>query len=141
MYLNRKNNTSTYWSDGDRAEQIEVDENLIKSGIDSTQETQPSTTVNDSKQPRLINEKGMTFLIVIPILLLALGFILKMGLKKISKNHLKFNKYHPKIGCRQCHYFDKNQYLKCAVHPDKVLTKKAKVCRDYQAKSDIKNCD
>ena len=33
--------------------------------------------------------------------------------------------------CTNCRFFDKNHYLKCAVHPEIVLTKKALDCSDY----------
>lgn len=33
--------------------------------------------------------------------------------------------------CRSCTFFDKNLYLKCAVHPNTVLTKEAMHCPDY----------
>lgn len=33
--------------------------------------------------------------------------------------------------CRSCRFYAKNLYLKCAVHPSIVLTKKARNCLDY----------
>ena len=33
--------------------------------------------------------------------------------------------------CTNCRFFDKNHYLKCAVHPEIVLTKQALDCSDY----------
>lgn len=33
--------------------------------------------------------------------------------------------------CRKCRFFSNNLYLKCAVHPTIVLTKKANDCADY----------
>ncbi len=33
--------------------------------------------------------------------------------------------------CQQCHYFSHNPYIKCTLHPDRVLTDLAIDCRDY----------
>ncbi len=33
--------------------------------------------------------------------------------------------------CTNCRFFDNNHYLKCAVHPELVLTKEALNCSDY----------
>ena len=159
MYLNRQNITlwETEWeTDPFRVEQIEVNENFVKSVGQSGRETQPSPTLRDSfkEQPSIVNGKGITFLLSIPILFLATGFILKIGWQKINqafpavqrsnllvirKNQLKFVKNHPKIACRQCQFFDNNHYLKCAVHPDQVLKKEARDCLDYQEKNNTKN--
>jgi len=35
------------------------------------------------------------------------------------------------LPCRNCQFFSKNPYLKCAVHPCIALTKKASNCSDY----------
>jgi hypothetical protein len=39
-----------------------------------------------------------------------------------------------KVSCHKCRYFNANPYLKCALHPDTVLTEGAVDCRDYQSK-------
>ena len=38
------------------------------------------------------------------------------------------------IPCRNCRFFAKNQYLKCAVHPFTVLTAQAVNCSDFYSK-------
>ncbi|WP_414620393.1 hypothetical protein [Calothrix sp. CCY 0018] len=45
------------------------------------------------------------------------------GFFKIRFNH--------KTPCSKCRYFNNNSYLKCAVQPEKVMTKEAKDCQDY----------
>ncbi|MGL5939792.1 MAG: hypothetical protein ACRC2S_05305 [Waterburya sp.] len=35
------------------------------------------------------------------------------------------------IPCTKCQFFHNNSYLKCAVHPSKVLRSEAKECSDY----------
>lgn len=37
----------------------------------------------------------------------------------------------PQVPCRKCQYFSGSHYLKCAVHPNEVLTNKAINCSDY----------
>jgi hypothetical protein len=37
------------------------------------------------------------------------------------------------LPCKNCKYYDSNNYLKCAVNPAEVLTEKAKDCRDYSS--------
>ena len=43
--------------------------------------------------------------------------------------------FHPKLNdkvpCDRCQYFSHNPYIKCALHPDTVLTEQAVDCRDY----------
>ncbi|HAX77859.1 MAG TPA: hypothetical protein DCY88_18970 [Cyanobacteria bacterium UBA11372] len=52
----------------------------------------------------------------------------RIGEKKESFfNFDRFNK----VPCRNCRYFTGNFYLKCAVRPSEVLTKKAINCSDY----------
>ena len=41
--------------------------------------------------------------------------------------------------CKNCGYFQHNDYLNCAVHPSLVLTEQALYCTDYCAKRLTKN--
>lgn len=36
--------------------------------------------------------------------------------------------------CKNCQFFNNNNYLKCAVHPSTALTKEALNCSDYMTK-------
>jgi hypothetical protein len=38
------------------------------------------------------------------------------------------------IHCRKCYFFTSNSYVKCAVHPSRVLTEQAINCPDYKPK-------
>jgi len=40
-----------------------------------------------------------------------------------------------KVPCHHCQYFSHNPYLKCALHPESVLTEQAVDCRDYHSGS------
>ncbi len=117
-------------------------------------EISPSITEPLQKQPNLINGKDITFFLSIPILFLIVGFIVRISCQKLgviysitaipsllglSKNKLQPVEQTPKITCYQCHFFNNNHYLKCAVHPDKVLKKEAQDCVDYQEKSQVTN--
>lgn len=140
MYLNRQNIT-VWGTDALKVEHLEVNKNIFNPLVASSQETQPTPTITEplKKEPNIINGKDITFLLFLPLLFLTVGFIFKIGFRKINKNQLQLVKYNSKIACRQCQFFNNNYYLKCAVHPDKVLKNEAKDCLDYQEKSDIKN--
>lgn len=55
--------------------------------------------------------------------------------KSLSKLPKLFHKDSTQIKCTECHFFDNNSYLKCAVHPSKVLKREAQECLDYQDES------
>lgn len=44
----------------------------------------------------------------------------------LNLNHLQ------QYPCRNCRFFNDNNYIKCAVHPSAALTKQALNCSDYQ---------
>ncbi len=44
-------------------------------------------------------------------------------------------KMNDKVPCDRCQYFSHNPYVKCALHPDTVLTDRAVDCRDYHSGS------
>ncbi|MCY7337011.1 MAG: hypothetical protein LH613_12495 [Chamaesiphon sp.] len=44
-------------------------------------------------------------------------------------------KLNDKVPCDRCQYFSHNPYIKCALHPDTVLTDRAVDCRDYHSGS------
>ncbi len=117
-------------------QQIKFDEILVNFVVKPIQENQASPPIASpfKEQARMIDLKGITFFLSLPLFLLTLGLFLKIAGQKISKNHLIFEQSQPKRCCRQCQFFNNNHYLKCAVHPDKVLKQEAKDCRDYQGK-------
>ena len=43
---------------------------------------------------------------------------------------------HAQIPCRKCIFFNKNEYLKCAVNPSAVFTKQALDCSDYHNRNE-----
>lgn len=52
--------------------------------------------------------------------------------KSLSKLPKLFHKDSTQIKCTECYFFDNNSYLKCAVHPTKVLEREAQECLDYE---------
>ncbi len=69
-------------------------------------------------------------LILAPIIFLVMaGVVVCHKLKLLQKVHKVGSLY--QIPCKNCRYFSKNYYLKCAVHPSTVLTKEAINCCDY----------
>lgn len=47
-------------------------------------------------------------------------------------------RFRQSIPCRNCRFMNQNFYLKCAVHPSKVMKKEAIGCPDYWAKDSNK---
>lgn len=60
------------------------------------------------------------------IFCLMLSIILKVARSEI----IALERLH-QFPCRNCQFFSKNPYLKCAVHPCIALTEKANNCSDY----------
>ncbi|MDZ8187083.1 MAG: hypothetical protein RMX96_19825 [Nostoc sp. ChiSLP02] len=61
--------------------------------------------------------------------------ILKITQNKHGTSNIdRLNQY----PCRNCKFFDDNNYIKCAVKPSVVLTKQARDCPEYQS-ADRKN--
>lgn len=135
MDLNRQNITS-FWIDARWFRKIEIDENSNDYAGEKLWETQASPLAEEAlkQQDNLFSEESTTVILLIPLLLLCMGLISKISFQKLNKERLKVFKHNPKIACRQCHFFSENHYLKCAVHPDTVLTKEAKDCSDYREK-------
>ncbi|WP_319420670.1 hypothetical protein [Pleurocapsa sp. FMAR1] len=125
MYLNSKNITSNKNSDL-YFQQIDADENFV----------QLSPSINQPLKKQFSNTKvdNIPILFLIAFLLLTTRFLFKIGFQKASNNQLKFIEDNSKIACPKCYYYNNNNYLKCALYPDKVLTDEAKNCRDYQSK-------
>lgn len=61
--------------------------------------------------------------------------IWRLCFQKASGRSPKFFQSSKKTNCTKCRFFDNNSYLKCAVHPSRVLKKEAQKCLDYKPKS------
>jgi hypothetical protein len=71
---------------------------------------------------------GMGFLL---FLTLMIALIKWCDIRKSSEEGFSKIRINHKTPCLKCRYFNNNSYLKCAVQPEKVMTKKAKDCQDY----------
>jgi hypothetical protein len=50
---------------------------------------------------------------------------------KVRKRQSSNHKQRYEETCQRCQYFHHNLYLKCAIHPDTVLTEDSIDCKDY----------
>ncbi len=85
-----------------------------------------------------INSVPITSLIYLSLflgLLYWLCSILSKKSRSTQDNRLVF-RHCSQIPCRNCRFFAKNQYLKCAVRPSAVLKSEAADCSDYRCKND-----
>ena len=71
---------------------------------------------------------GMGFLL---FLALMIALIKWCDIRKASQERFSGIRINRKNPCSKCRYFNDNSYLKCAVQPEKVMTKEAKDCQDY----------
>ncbi|HBB33557.1 MAG TPA: hypothetical protein DDZ80_31460 [Cyanobacteria bacterium UBA8803] len=76
-----------------------------------------------------------TEMLLLPIGCLVLSclflLMLRLDVRKARPNKLTFIKDFKKVSCSRCKFFDSNPYIKCAVHPSKVLSAEARDCPDY----------
>jgi hypothetical protein len=93
--------------------------------------TQTEVPINGQTAPNEV-------LFVLPIGLVTILIVTFVGIVLKQLKSLKtFNEpfithqYSHQVSCRRCRFFNNNFYLKCAVHPDTVLTSEAKDCPDY----------
>ena len=107
---------------------------LDRDGDRSIQQINSESTTDklETEQINIVSNQGKTFVLSIFLLIFAAVFILKAGLQRRTKHSSKKLEYNSKIACRKCYFYNKNYHLRCAVHPDRVLTDKAEDCRDYQ---------
>lgn len=68
----------------------------------------------------------------------ALVFLSRLEFWKTFGNRAKTTKPCCKSPCLDCRFFQNNPYLKCAVHPSKVLSTEAKDCPDYWSRKQDK---
>ena len=94
----------------------------------------------------LISEKSPTeasdgYVLIAIVLTSGIAAIASVGISLYQqRSRQKSSSYFPKVfqdstqtKCTNCDFYDSNSYLKCAVHPTKVLTKEAQECMDYEA--------
>ena len=102
---------------------------------DLTQTTQSETQLSENQLDGVsVYDVVLTFSSVSLIAIIAAVCLMVSKIRVELPNPLGFKiKPSNQIPCKNCRYFSGNFYLKCAVHPDTVLTKEASDCGDYSA--------
>lgn len=95
-------------------------------------------TDNTTKPPIHTTHYAPELVAPILIIVCAIGIVLFISNVWKLPQKRKVTIYRFKsVNCMNCRYFNDSHYLKCAVHPSTVLTKKALNCSDYCSKSSI----
>lgn len=55
--------------------------------------------------------------------------------KTLDSQKLTLTKSDCQASCENCRFFNNNPYIKCAIHPSKVLSAQARDCADYSPRS------
>ncbi|BAZ08472.1 hypothetical protein NIES4071_02770 [Calothrix sp. NIES-4071] len=64
-----------------------------------------------------------------------LAFLNSRHLKALSDNcFINSKNSNHELPCQTCHYYSRNQYLYCAIHPSIAMSEQAKDCSDYSMK-------
>lgn len=96
-----------------------VNQEVAQIGI----ETEPVDKNNFNSDKLESNHPDNTVIFIAPILLgLTTAAIIYRRLNRVKQVNLP---------CKNCQFFSHNSYLKCAVNPADVMTKKATDCREY----------
>ena len=95
-----------------------------------------ATTPSNSLPPNYPSAEIPATPYTISLILVGLAIIAAIAsaiydrIPKIVKPSFK-PKLKDRVPCDRCHYFSHSHYLKCAIHPDRVMTEQAVDCRDY----------
>ena len=80
-----------------------------------------------------LDNANTNLLVIVLLLLVILRFFWLLSKFKLTDKRSSIQRF-TQIPCRNCRFLANNQYLKCAVHPSKVLTAQAVNCTDYCSK-------
>jgi hypothetical protein len=101
---------------------------LAKLTISSTSNLPPNNREIEAHSPL----ETVSIVLVGFVVLSAIAAAIYEHFSKRNKPSLS-PKLSAKVLCHECYYFSYNHYVKCALHPDKVLTDQAIDCRDYSS--------
>ncbi|BBD65779.1 hypothetical protein NIES4072_05420 [Nostoc commune NIES-4072] len=111
---------------------------LIEANLANT--TQNNTKTQDGDIPFVaVFLAHISFMIVWGILVYLVSSVCKAledppENRAQEKNEIVSIQHVQQHPCKNCQFFHKNSYLKCAVNPDTALTKEALNCSDYSPK-------
>ncbi|HAX75286.1 MAG TPA: hypothetical protein DCY88_05485 [Cyanobacteria bacterium UBA11372] len=102
---------------------------------DLNQTTQSETQLSNNQLNGVsVYDVVLTFSSVSLIAIVAAVCLMVSKIRVDVPNPLGFKiKPSNQVPCKNCRYFSGNFYLKCAVHPQTVLTKEAINCADYSS--------
>ncbi|WP_036477745.1 hypothetical protein [Myxosarcina sp. GI1] len=113
----------------DKNEHLEKNASKITEAISPTQPQEiPTQEVTASY------DGGVHLLLIWIVSIVGFCFLLKKSKSqpdKTNSQNLSVFQHFTQPDCEKCRFFDKNSYLKCAVHPIYVGKINAKDCSDY----------
>ncbi|WP_216595506.1 hypothetical protein [Myxosarcina sp. GI1] len=75
---------------------------------------------------------SLGFVAIVSLFLVGIAiFLWRSRFPKTTGDRSNYFESFAQSKCTKCRFFDNNFYLKCAVHPTKVLQEEAKDCSDY----------
>lgn len=99
----------------------------------------PNETNSHGLPPNKTPFLGENFLLIpIGLFAIAWGILLltQLDLWKNLRHRITSVKHSHQIPCSNCQFFNRNPYLKCAIHPSKALNEEAIDCADYCPKNE-----
>lgn len=95
----------------------------------------PTLEKNTQNEGLLFFSSGLVAIAIVGTLALIALMLKRMAFSKAIDNRLTKTKHNCQVSCENCQFFDNNPYLKCALHPSKVLSPEAKDCSDYSPRA------
>jgi hypothetical protein len=83
-------------------------------------------------------DAGLAFSVSI-LALFVISILVYLFSPKSPRQNLLSLKLNQKIPCDRCHFFGRNSYLQCAIHPSTAATENAVDCADYEPNNDLKH--
>ena len=96
-------------------------------------------TTSQGSPPNQTNFPVENFLLIpLGLFAIAWGILLltQLDLWKNLRHRITSVNHSHQIPCSNCQYFNRNPYLKCAIHPSKALNEEAINCADYCSKNE-----
>ena len=76
----------------------------------------------------------VSLILVSLVILSSIAAVIYACVPKLMQHSFR-PKLSAKVPCDRCQYFSHNPYVKCALHPETVMTDRAIDCRDYDSDS------
>ena len=101
--------------------------------LEVSNNSSPQASEIETHTDQVTVPSGGTFFIPFGFIVIAWIFLIlsRLEIWKTLGNQKTATKHYSKAPCSKCRFFENNPYLKCTVHPSKVLSEEAKDCPDY----------